>query len=288
VIEIGWTFLARRYWGGRYNGEMKRLMLEHAFQTVDEVVFIIGPENHRSRRAVEKIGAIYRGVTPDAKGRERVVYGLTKGGFAERETRTSSELIVSYLTLRRVIGILGVALPFVLAIWGWFIQHGLLPTISDYYGLRTRDAFVGFLFAIGWFLYTYHGYTTEDNYVSNAAGVLALGVAVFPTGGTKVEHSLHLACAAGLFCLLAYFSYFLFTKSGPTPTLQKLKRNRIYRGCGIAMVICIGLIAFYNAAGLERTRLAQWKPVFFLEAMSLWAFGFSWLVKGETLWRDPQ
>lgn len=54
LVEIGWTFLGRRYWGGRYNGEMKRLMLEHAFKTVDQVLFIIGPENRRSRRAVRR------------------------------------------------------------------------------------------------------------------------------------------------------------------------------------------------------------------------------------------
>ena len=82
-VEIGWTFLARRYWGGRYNGEMKRLMLEHAFKTVDQVLFIIGPENRRSRRAVEKIGAVYLRVAPDAKGRESVVYVLTKAAFAQ-------------------------------------------------------------------------------------------------------------------------------------------------------------------------------------------------------------
>ena len=81
VVEIGWSFLARRCWGGRYNGEMKRLMLEHAFRTVERVVFIIGPENHRSRRAVEKIGGVYVGVRPDAKGRERVMYELTKPAF---------------------------------------------------------------------------------------------------------------------------------------------------------------------------------------------------------------
>jgi RimJ/RimL family protein N-acetyltransferase len=82
-IEIGWTFLARRYWGGRYNGEMKRLMLEHAFKVVDQVVFVIGPENHRSRRAVEKIGAVYLPDSPYAAGRNVVVYGLTKAAFAQ-------------------------------------------------------------------------------------------------------------------------------------------------------------------------------------------------------------
>lgn len=56
-IEIGWTFLARSHWGGRYNAEMKALMLDHAFRTVERVIFLVGDTNLRSRRAVEKIGA---------------------------------------------------------------------------------------------------------------------------------------------------------------------------------------------------------------------------------------
>lgn len=57
-IEIGWTFLARSYWGGKYNGEMKRLMLDHAFQFVDNVLLVVGPENLRSQKAVKKIGGV--------------------------------------------------------------------------------------------------------------------------------------------------------------------------------------------------------------------------------------
>ena len=56
-IEIGWTFLARSCWGGKYNGELKRLMLDHAFQFVDRVLFFVGPNNLRSQKALEKIGA---------------------------------------------------------------------------------------------------------------------------------------------------------------------------------------------------------------------------------------
>jgi N-acetyltransferase len=56
-IEIGWTFLQREFWGGRYNGEMKRLMINHALRFVDRVVFTVGENNHRSRKALEKIGA---------------------------------------------------------------------------------------------------------------------------------------------------------------------------------------------------------------------------------------
>jgi N-acetyltransferase len=60
-IEIGWTFLARRYWGGRYNREMKELLLDHAFKFVETVVFYVGQENLRSQKAMEKIGAIKLG-----------------------------------------------------------------------------------------------------------------------------------------------------------------------------------------------------------------------------------
>jgi N-acetyltransferase len=76
-IEIGWTFLARSHWGGSYNGEMKQLMLRHAFQFVKRVIFLVGPENVRSQRAVEKIGAVRVGSRPDAGGRESFVYCIT-------------------------------------------------------------------------------------------------------------------------------------------------------------------------------------------------------------------
>ena len=77
-IEIGWTFLARSHWGGRCNQEMKRLMLDHAFRFVDRVVFRIGPQNIRSRRAIEKIGGVEIGISPDRRGGEAVVYAITR------------------------------------------------------------------------------------------------------------------------------------------------------------------------------------------------------------------
>jgi RimJ/RimL family protein N-acetyltransferase len=60
-VEIGWTFLARPYWGGAYNADLKRIMLKHAFHAVDTVVFLVDEENLRSRRAVEKLGAVETG-----------------------------------------------------------------------------------------------------------------------------------------------------------------------------------------------------------------------------------
>lgn len=61
-IEIGWTFLTRDHWGGAYNREIKRLMLDHAFTFVDRVVFWVGEDNVRSQRAMEKIGGVLRGM----------------------------------------------------------------------------------------------------------------------------------------------------------------------------------------------------------------------------------
>src|SRR5207237_1592511 len=75
-IEIGWTFLARSHWGGVYNGEMKRLMMQHAFQFVDRVLFVIGTENFRSQGAIEKIGGVRIGQRLDATGRESYVYEI--------------------------------------------------------------------------------------------------------------------------------------------------------------------------------------------------------------------
>ena len=75
-IEIGWTFLARSHWGGIYNGEMKQLMLRHAFKFVSSVVFLVGPKNLRSQRAMEKIGGVRVGTRLDGKGRESLVYRI--------------------------------------------------------------------------------------------------------------------------------------------------------------------------------------------------------------------
>ncbi len=81
-VEIGWTFLARNYWGGSYNAEIKRLMLAHAFRFVSTVVFWVGETNFRSRRSMEKIGGVLRdGIySRDVTGdNSHVVYEIRKG-----------------------------------------------------------------------------------------------------------------------------------------------------------------------------------------------------------------
>jgi N-acetyltransferase len=80
-VEIGWSFLARSHWGGVVNGEMKRLMLDHAFRSVERVVFLIGPDNIRSQRSVEKLGAVrLPEMRRGTEGRDGVVYEIVRGG----------------------------------------------------------------------------------------------------------------------------------------------------------------------------------------------------------------
>ncbi len=83
-VEIGWTFLARAYWGGIYNGEMKKLMLQHAFQFVDSVHFVIGETNVRSKKAAEKIGAVQIGTRSDEAVGTSYVFEIRKACYLKR------------------------------------------------------------------------------------------------------------------------------------------------------------------------------------------------------------
>jgi RimJ/RimL family protein N-acetyltransferase len=81
-VEIGWTFLERAFWGGRYNAELKSLMLDHAFRFVERVVFVVGETNLRSQRALQKIGAELVGpaerAAADGTLRRNVIFAITR------------------------------------------------------------------------------------------------------------------------------------------------------------------------------------------------------------------
>jgi hypothetical protein len=116
-------------------------------------------------------------------------------------------------------------------------------------------------------------------------GSIAISVALFPTGGGGWQSKAHFTFAALLFLVLAYFSLFHFAKSEGAVTSEKRVRNRVYNICGSLMLFCIVLIGLFQW-GLLGTGIGAIKPVFWLETFALWAFGVSWFVKGETLWRD--
>lgn len=206
-------------------------------------------------------------------------------------------LVFSYLTLRKAIGILGMTLPFVVSLGALLIfRTGLQSSISSYYYTGMRDVFVGTLFALGFFLLSYKGYERADNIAGNLACLFALGVALFPTapdGATAIAPRLigyiHLAFAALFFLTLIYFCLFLFTKTNPrqTPTRRKIQRNIVYKACGYAMAACIFLMAIYTflPAGWKAP-VAALKPVYWLEALAILAFGVSWFTKGEAILKD--
>ena len=209
-----------------------------------------------------------------------------------------SSMVFSYLAHRTTIGLLGMVLPFVVALGAWFLfQTGIQDSISDYYHTGMRDVFVGILFVIGFFLLSYKGFDRQDDMAGNLACVFAIGVALFPTTPNSVKMAsgiqpggiAHLIFAALFFLTLAYFSLFLFTKTDPSkkPTVRKLHRNRVYKTCGYTMLACIVLAAVFGLLPDDiQTPIAAYKPVFWLEAVAILAFGVSWFTKGEAILKD--
>ncbi len=199
------------------------------------------------------------------------------------------------MTLRKAVGILGVSFPVILVV-GSVVACGydhILGSISEYYHSVMRNIFVGTLCAIGLFLFSYRGYKQIDNIMGNLACFFALGVAFFPMslGPSDLVDKIHLTSATLLFITLACFSLFLFTKTKDrkTMTRQKKRRNIIYIVSGIIMLVCIVLIASYFIFGLySYPAIYQLKPVFWFETFALWAFGISWLIKGEAILKDNQ
>jgi len=215
----------------------------------------------------------------------------------------NKSIIMSYINLRRLIGVLGILLPFICILGGLVFAH--LPcqrSISFYYHTNMRDFFVGLMIAVSMFLITYKGYQTKDIIVTTLSGISGIGIALFPLEffkglavpiglfqvNSQVSSAVHVACAGMFFALLAVNSMFLFTLSreGREPRTENKKiRNSIYIGCGV--VILISLFAFAMLyVFLGDDKLNQGNLVLILESVMLFAFGISWLVKGETLFRD--
>jgi len=209
-----------------------------------------------------------------------------------------SMLVFSYLELRRAIGVLGIALPFVVALGGSIVfGSGIQDSISGYYYTGMRNVLVGTLCSIGVFLLSYKGYERVDAIAGTCACVFAVGVALFPTvpvvdptSRQEVIGHVHLAFASLFFATLAFFSLSLFTRTDPEkpPTGRKLQRNRVYRTCGFVMVAClIAIIIVHVILSMNpHDALGAWNPVFWLESVAIVAFGVSWITKGEALLKD--
>jgi len=227
----------------------------------------------------------------------------------------------SYMYFRVFIGILGMAFPFVLVIGRMLFEGwGILDSISDYYySVSMRNVLVAGLVALAILLISYH-YARTDDLASTAAGICAIGVALFPVapaiGATPRQTFvglLHYGCAAALFLILAYFALFLFTKPAApiaqalahlsrtllrrpaTPvvapstvqlTHRKRQRNGVYVVRGSIIVACILLLLLLRLPGMPH--LQSLHPVFWLETLAICAFGVGWIVKGEVILADQR
>lgn len=217
--------------------------------------------------------------------------------------------ILSYYAMRRVVGVLALALPFALPAGatlisilgpGHALPHPLLErSISDYYYTPVSPIYVGSLCVIAAFLMCSRGYDRIDEMLGYLAGFCALGVALFPSENPYLARYsrlqieigyVHTAFAALMFLAIAVFCLFLFPRTAPHARLtrRKRRRNHIYATCGGVIVACIVVMVTITAQSV-----AFWpSPAHSLlgcESLAMIAFGVAWLTKGEGLLRDkPQ
>ncbi len=214
--------------------------------------------------------------------------------FYQIGRQSAADYTLSYLGLRKFIGCLGIALPFVVLLGKIvFDGSGIEPTISDYYYTVMRDVFVGLLCAIGIFLLSYRGYDRSDEIAGDIAGCAAIGVAWAPTTPAVIAgpHDqllgiCHYVFAAVFFATLAYFCLALFRKTDSPAAMKPRKktRNGVYTVCGWVILAFMIAIAVYKFSGT--TAFGAFPLVFVLETVMILAFGISWLIKGEALLKD--
>ncbi|PKB15826.1 hypothetical protein [Flavobacterium sp. 5] len=218
--------------------------------------------------------------------------------------------LTNSLTLRKIIGIMGMAMP--LLLFGFlYLDNGLqypLESISHYYYTRVSSIFVIILSLLAFFLIVYKGKDPIDFYISSFAGVFALLALLFPTnniteicGDPAKKYAItilpasdfrmyfHYTVSALFFICLSYMCFFLFTKSNKATSKrgdQKIIRNRIYRTCAVLMFLAI-LVPFAGFLKIIPPVYFKTFPItFWMETLAIESFGFAWLVKGEAILQD--
>jgi cytochrome b561 len=204
---------------------------------------------------------------------------------------SSSGKFISYAGMRRFVGWLGFSLPFVLPVGYvfFFSRHNFPGSISGYYYTGMRNYLVAALCVLGVLFIAYDAYRDRlDFWITNLAGIFAVGVAFFPTepaGASPHQKDIghiHFVFAALLFSVLAVMAL-RFTKTNPdaSPTSQKSRRNIVYITCAalIAASMLVAFIANFLPAAVKQSM----PSLFWFEAIAVVAFSVSWLVKGETI-----
>jgi hypothetical protein len=211
------------------------------------------------------------------------------------EKEFNKPYLLTFMRLRKSIGFLAIIFPLILIIYNWSFGNcrTIQAAISDYYYTASGDIFIGVIFAISFFLIAYKGYDRMDQWLTNSAGICSVLISLLPTGQNEnikctvrfvTEYAwrttTHYLLAILFFLILAYMSYFQFTKSGGIMTAQKIDRNKVHRICAIIMVVALVMIPVFSALPIFP------KVIFWMEWIALAAFGFSWLVKGGFILQD--
>lgn len=191
----------------------------------------------------------------------------------------------TYFALRRSVGWIGILLPFLLAA-GSVILHGeppFLPSISRYYHSGMRDVFVGGLCALSLFMFFYSGHDGLEDWMGNAAGLFALGVALFPaplSGRLGLVGTVHYVSAISLYLTLAAFSLLLFARDRPHSPSSVSWRIHAHRICGGVIFVCVAAIGVFV---LIRSGNSESRFALVAEILALEAFGVSWIIEGRAL-----
>jgi hypothetical protein len=199
-----------------------------------------------------------------------------------------SQILISYFNLRAAIGLCAMLLPlFTLALNGFVIQS----SISAYYHINaTRDIFVASLCVIGVFLLTYEGYT-DERWVTNIMGLAAIGTGLFPTARDDLSTTwvsvAHYVCAAILFLGMALLALEFFPRNQsvtPLSTPTKRFNGIIYQLCGAVILFALGvLVGCYVTLG--EAQIKNSTILFWVEFVSVEAFGVAWFWKSHALFR---
>jgi len=205
------------------------------------------------------------------------------------QSELRQHILVSYWTLRWGMGLIAVSFPVVLWLGGLLITNTPLQiSMSDYYHTPMRNAFVGFLFAVGPFLYLYHGFSRKENIALNMAGLFAIGIAIFPCDPIQENAcdvytfaSLHGVCAIAFFLSIAYACIFC---AGDTLYLIKDEKRRqhynvLYKTLGAAMIVLPVVSAISSYVFQSELKEGEMIYEFVLEMLAIWVFGAFWLAK---------
>jgi hypothetical protein len=209
------------------------------------------------------------------------------------ESPKTDTLIISYLTLRKLVGLLSIGLIPIMVLGSFILDHTtkVQISVSAYYHTGMRDEYVGIICGIAFFLFSYNGYSRQDSIASKSAGFFALCIALLPTSATAdktdIISIIHYVTAGIFFAILAYMSIFLFTKSSGNMTPEKRKRNKVYIVCGIIMAVSVIGIPVSSIPAIKRS-IGFLKPTLIFETFALTSFGLSWLTKGEFLLADKE